>query len=564
MKIILLTYAFNAEKVLSRAIKSILVQEFCGYSPVYVLIDNGSNDQTNEIIGYYASQYNWIIPIHNNENERDILKKSVKTILENYQDADYFIELDADDEYSPDFIKKTLMFMESNNLDIACCGSQFINSATGLLVGRKSISHDLILTNGTYGDMFPIYHQFMRTVWGKIFKFSLLKENAFLDYEDLIVNGSDTAFTIGAFRRANRIGICKEVLHKYYISQNSVSYQFHPKRIESDRLLNKVTHSFLIEKDGYINSKNEYFLQMVYFNAVKDSLNVIVNSNLRSLKKLKYIQDLFCDRNIVLEWSYYEDFGYNELIHSLNIWIVRQPICRKKSGAELAAGIMLSINIGWAQLISKESLEFTITKLPDVIEYLANKDYDILLGRLRLWHKKNTMDNPAIIEIILAVYNIMEKPSDEIFKLLLRIKKDLPLTSERINIDKLICEFLSQYPLFNEISSQLASIFGDIILLTLKHDYKQAFNNFILLSQDLEIADSDYENYLRLGINLSAYVEDMDFYIYFNKLLISYLIDNLYIELADSKLSEFEKILPGDEELILLRSQITHSKLTGH
>jgi hypothetical protein len=76
-----------------------------------------------------------------------------------------FISLDADDEYSLDFLEKMTTFMEMHNLDVAACGSDFIDAATGVKTGVRSLPADLILQGQLFSDAFGVYHQFMRTVW---------------------------------------------------------------------------------------------------------------------------------------------------------------------------------------------------------------------------------------------------------------------------------------------------------------------------------------------------------------------------------------------------------------
>ncbi len=70
--------------------------------------------------------------------------------------------------------------MEHNQLDIAACGSDFIHAENGVLMGKRLLKQDLILEERSFESYFPIYHQFMRTIWGKLFKGKTLR-NTILD-----------------------------------------------------------------------------------------------------------------------------------------------------------------------------------------------------------------------------------------------------------------------------------------------------------------------------------------------------------------------------------------------
>ena len=58
MKIVVVTWAYNAEKTIERAINSILEQTYTNF--IYYVIDNGSQDRTGEFIKNFSQQDNRI------------------------------------------------------------------------------------------------------------------------------------------------------------------------------------------------------------------------------------------------------------------------------------------------------------------------------------------------------------------------------------------------------------------------------------------------------------------------------------------------------------------------
>ena len=105
--------------------------------------------------------------------------------------------------------------------------------------------------------------------------------------------GWDTLFAIENFRNASRAGILPECLHNYHISAKSLSYQFDEKRIISDRILYETARNFLTDKCGSISLDNEDFLLVVYMNAIRDTLQVLLNTSVSLSEKLAGVVNIF-------------------------------------------------------------------------------------------------------------------------------------------------------------------------------------------------------------------------------------------------------------------------------
>jgi glycosyltransferase involved in cell wall biosynthesis len=288
--VIIWTPARNAENTLRRAIDSVLGQTYANFE--YIIIDNASTDRTGDIISEYASKDSRVRLWSNKRNIfgtelfSDVTAKIINT------ECDFIAELDADDEYLPDFLEKSLRFSERENLDIVVCGNAFIDAQTGSVNGVRALSRDLIVERGGFSEYFSLYHQFVRTAWAKVFRLSVLRKCDFSRTE-AVTYGADTVFSMEAFRNASRVGILAEALHNYYISPKSVSYKLDAKRIASDRILHEAARGFLISKTGAVTPRNEEFLLLVYMNAIKDTLNVLLNAEIHEHEKIAGVIDIF-------------------------------------------------------------------------------------------------------------------------------------------------------------------------------------------------------------------------------------------------------------------------------
>lgn len=291
-KVYIRTYAYNAEKTLRRAVESILNQTHTDF--VYYLCDNGSTDGTRKIVEDYASQDSRIKAFYNKTNCAFDETKECILLPYHIEEEDYYCTLDADDEYFPNFLEEMIAFMEKYNLDIAACGSDFVSVAEDdRLIEKRMINQDLILQGRDFEKFFPTYHIFMRTMWGKLYKGRVLRN---------IIQGStasgfpsayggDTFNTMRAFSSANQAGILSKSLHRYYVSRKSVSYRFHPQRVETDQILHRAALAYL-EPYGKLSRQNEDFLFAIYMNALKDTAVVLLNSAIPLVEKIKHLSDI--------------------------------------------------------------------------------------------------------------------------------------------------------------------------------------------------------------------------------------------------------------------------------
>lgn len=558
------TVAYNAEQTLKRAVDSILNQTYGDFK--YYLCDNGSTDngKTREIIEEYVKADNRIIPFYNEKNHVWDNNLEVITLVHDIDDEDIFCILDADDEYSVTFLEEMLAFMNEQDLDIAACGSDFINARDNISVGHRILSQNLILQGSDFANHLPVYHQFIRTIWGKLFKGKTTKKTILgIDPNEPIPRtyGNDTFFTMCALKGANRVGILAKSLHKYYISNKSTSYKFDPDRIKCDIILHEAALD-LLKPYGVVSLRNLNFLYAVYYNATKDTLNVLVNSNRSILEKMQYIREVFENKymNTVLIYVLNNDnlFHYKLLRKNLLKYLITQNNGRDSKCAHLIAEIIELMYIDFKKSISDNCFEYLIMKMPEQVECLINKDYFRILKNLDIWykkHNKHNKDNHLITELELVALSYLDTPDDKFFDFLIEVQKKRPISSKELKIDEQIIKLLSKYPLLENLSPNLACDFNIPVRWVMRNNIFQAFDVFISID-NVYINNADLESYIMLGQNLSAFAENMDAFIYFKKMMISYFINDSRIEEATLEFDEYESLLPNDSDFAEFRKKL--------
>ena len=487
------TTAYNASRTLRRAVESVLRQTYGEFE--YYLIDNGSVDhgQTRKIIEEYARRDSRIKPFFNVKNHVWKGNEEASLLPHNIGAEDYFCLLDADDEYALTFLADMLEFMERNYLDIAACGSDFIRAEDSVITGQRLFSQDVIIEGQQFEALFPAYYQFMRTVWGKLFKGKTLR-NTILDTKSPKiprVYGNDTFFTMCAFRDAKRAGVLGKVLHRYYIFPKSVSHVFRSDRSKCDRIIRNAMIDFL-RPYGQIRQRNMDFIDAVHADACKDSLMVILNATISTLEKMRWIQELLSDEGAVavFQSTSPEVAERADLIRKMILnWIREQKERETARGAELTAEIVMLL------LPRHETFSFLRT----------------------MW-----MERPELIR--------------------------------KLGKKKWVERHLLTIPVLQNVSMSLAFATPDAICLIMQGRWAEAWEQFTAAGE-VELQEEDRESWCLLGQNLAALAEDPSGYIYFKKVWISYLIDHERVTEAEAELEEFIDILPDDEDFARLKER---------
>jgi len=123
-KITICTTTYNREHLLPRTVNSVLSQSFMDFD--YLIINNGSTDNTQDIINNYCKKDSRIRTILFKENRKsiDLVNERFQLIKKNT--ALYYMIIDDDDFMEPNTVEKLFNLITKYNADIACVGSKHI------------------------------------------------------------------------------------------------------------------------------------------------------------------------------------------------------------------------------------------------------------------------------------------------------------------------------------------------------------------------------------------------------------------------------------------------------
>ncbi|MGC7870207.1 glycosyltransferase [Desulfosporosinus sp. SYSU MS00001] len=347
--VIIFIQAYNAAETLNRAIESILNQTNNNFT-LYVL-DNGSLDDTRTVIMNYAGRDNRIIPMIRDKNHLLDTDKTlplitfIDQIKFQYPSSCYFVNLDADDEYSVDFLEKMIDFVTENNLDIATCGTDWIDEKSGKIIKHKLLEKNIILDGQDFAEQFPIYRNFMVTVWGGVYSLELLQKCDLVWLRNAKYF-TDTAFCMEAFRRSKRAGVLAESLHRYYISPKTVSNQFNTDWFQECKYLHNISVEFLLDY-GEISKQNQDYLDVLFLILIKYILPRIQGASIDLSEKLKSLNEIFSDdmtRHILRYWDEVGIYSNkDEFLYEIKEWITMQDGWEKEYST--VENIISSMNV---------------------------------------------------------------------------------------------------------------------------------------------------------------------------------------------------------------------------
>ena len=154
ISIIMLTY--NREAMLSTMIECILSQTYTNFE--YIIIDNGSTDDSGKIADEYARHDNRICVIHRNKESIGSGRNAGIDVAV----GDWLTFVDDDDACEPDFLEYLYHLANEDNADIAICGAdKFENDSlvSNVLFDKKVMNTEEalieLLWRKRYNNGFP-------------------------------------------------------------------------------------------------------------------------------------------------------------------------------------------------------------------------------------------------------------------------------------------------------------------------------------------------------------------------------------------------------------------------
>ncbi len=237
---------FNVDKYLKKCLDTITNQLIDNIE--IICINDGSSDKSKEILEDYQKK-NYKIKIINQENRG--LSAARNRGLE-IAKGKYIGFVDSDDYISLKMYKELIIFLENNNLDVACCNFYHI------IDGKKYINNldkneELIINNNV--DIIKEYlkdDKIKNYVWQKVYKREIFNNIKF----PLGKNYEDIAISTKVCEKINKIGYISKPLYYYLHREGSISKSKDFKKIKDSINNSYERYKYIKEKYKLLNKDN--------------------------------------------------------------------------------------------------------------------------------------------------------------------------------------------------------------------------------------------------------------------------------------------------------------------
>lgn len=260
MKLSLIIPIYNVEKYIERCLKSCLDQDLPSSEYEIIAVDDGSPDNSKEIVKQYQNKFsNIILIIQENRGLSGARNTGIRAAKGEYLwfiDSDDFIETNCLSHFyneakcqSLDILPFSISFLHEGKDDKSPCD---LKRKTIPLKGK-----DYLLKGYTFF-----------TAWSAIYRREFLLKNDLFFMEGIL--HEDQEFTPRAYYLAEKVNYTSELGYIYYQRENTITTSGKKKKRANDLL--KVADSlynFITDRESKDSDIYRYFIEKVNHNCIQ-------------------------------------------------------------------------------------------------------------------------------------------------------------------------------------------------------------------------------------------------------------------------------------------------------
>lgn len=279
MKLSLIIPIYNVEKYIERCLKSCFDQDLPTSEYEIIAVDDGSPDNSKEIVKQYQTEYPNISLITQENRGLSGARNTGISVAK----GEYLWFIDSDDFIEPNCLSHFYNEAKSQDLDILPFSISFLHEGkddkSPCDLKRKSIplkGKDYLLNGYTFF-----------TAWSAIYRREFLLKNKLFFVEGIL--HEDQEFTPRAYYLAERVNYTSELGYIYYQRKNSITTSGKKKR-RADNLL-KVADSlynFISVREKNDTEIYRFFIERINHNCIQ-SVNLYCDRQvIRHIKSKEY------------------------------------------------------------------------------------------------------------------------------------------------------------------------------------------------------------------------------------------------------------------------------------
>lgn len=223
-KVSVVVPVFNAGKSLIPSIQSLIQQTLAEIE--VVVVNDGSTDETAQVVDQLARQYENITPLHLRENKGAHEARLAGLKLTS---APWIGFMDADDYARPAMFSTLLSHAVENDVDIVVCGAdrvtkrrEFISSKIKFDVSQRF--------NADIFEKFCSFEYGTGMLCNKFYKREVIEPWFDLHFRWRQPINEDLLLNIGCFYKARSVYLCEDILYEYVLNESSVTSKAKPAK----------------------------------------------------------------------------------------------------------------------------------------------------------------------------------------------------------------------------------------------------------------------------------------------------------------------------------------------
>ncbi len=219
---------YNAEKYIRRCVDSILSQTYRNLE--VILVDDGSTDETPELLDDYAGKDDRVRVIHK-ENVGHAHSRNQGLLAAT---GEFITFMDCDDYMHPDFMEKMYGAICEDGSDMACCSFNYVDeSGNKLGWSEPELKRNAVSSIDAQKDFLTTYN-IEGFSWNKLVRRSILTNNN-LRYPENQKAFVDMFLWYRALSLCQRVSYVPDKIYDYYQMAGSVVHTIDDVKIRNYR-----------------------------------------------------------------------------------------------------------------------------------------------------------------------------------------------------------------------------------------------------------------------------------------------------------------------------------------
>lgn len=254
IKLSIIVPVYNTYKYLDKCLKTLVEQKNVTCKYEIIVVNDGSPDNSEEIILKYQKKYTNLIKYIKKENGGI---SSARNEGLKHCKGEYITFVDSDDYVSLDLISTFLNNISNNDLFIY--GYNEVYEDSDKCVENIILDKNVTMTNDSKYILSMIFEN--KSVrgygWNKIFKRKIIEDNK-LKFDNTITYIEDLLFTIEYINKCEKVSFSKKLLYNYVQRDGSlINSKFNLKKLSSLKAYERII--------DIVSKINKEYLKTIYY-----------------------------------------------------------------------------------------------------------------------------------------------------------------------------------------------------------------------------------------------------------------------------------------------------------